>query len=77
MEHETSKILENALKLSDADRAEIAGSLIDSLHMPFDQDAESAWSSEIAKRLENLDSGHVKTVPWPVAREQILGDANS
>jgi hypothetical protein len=32
-----------------------------------DEDAESAWSKEIARRIDEIDRGQVKTVPWSVA----------
>jgi len=32
-----------------------------------------AWDKEIARRIADLDKGKVKTVPWSVARRQIVG----
>jgi len=67
------KILEEALRLPIEARAALAGYLIESLDDSVDEDAEAAWSQEIARRVEELDKGTVKTVPWSVARRQILG----
>jgi putative addiction module component (TIGR02574 family) len=66
------KIVEEALRLPAAARAALAGHLIESLDGSVDEDAEAAWRKEIARRLADLDKGKVKTVPWSVARRQIL-----
>ena len=42
----------------------MAGSLIDSLDDTVDENAESAWQEEIARRLEEVRAGTVKTIPW-------------
>jgi putative addiction module component (TIGR02574 family) len=67
------KILDQALRLPVPARAALAGYLIESLDDSVDEDAEAAWGQEIAKRVDELDRGTVKTVPWSVARRQILG----
>jgi putative addiction module component (TIGR02574 family) len=67
------KVLEEALRLPAEARAAIAGRLIESLDDSVDEDAEAAWSKEIARRIDDLDKGKIKTVSWSVARRQILG----
>jgi putative addiction module component (TIGR02574 family) len=67
------KIVEEALRLPNEARAALAGHLLESLDNAVDEDAESAWSKEIARRIDELDRGKVKTVSWTVARRQILG----
>ena len=67
------KVLDEALRLPIEARAALAGHLLDSLDDSVDEHVESAWSKEIARRLDDLDRGKVKTVPWSVARRQILG----
>ena len=69
---DTSKLLEEALKLRVEGRAALAGSLIESLEETVDQDAEEAWAEEISRRVRELDSGKAKTIPWPEARRVIL-----
>jgi putative addiction module component (TIGR02574 family) len=66
------KVVEEALRLPAAARAALAGHLIESLDGSVDEDAEAAWSKEIARRIDELGKGTVKTVPWSVARRQIL-----
>jgi putative addiction module component (TIGR02574 family) len=67
------RILDEALRLPPEARAALAGHLIESLDDSVDEDAEAEWGKEIARRIDELDSGTVKTIPWSVARRQILG----
>ena len=67
------KVLQEALRLPIEARAALAGRLLESLDGPVDEDAEAAWSKEIARRIDDLDKGKVTTVPWSVARRQIVG----
>ena len=71
------ELLTEALRLPAEQRAALAGELIESLDCEIDDDAEAAWSVEIRRRLERLDSGLAKTVPWPEARRRILAAARS
>ena len=73
MSPKTEKLLTDALKLPSQARAALAAQLIESLDREVDEDAEAAWSAEIARRVKALESGKIKTVPWSKARRQILG----
>jgi putative addiction module component (TIGR02574 family) len=46
-------------------------------HGPEDpaDEIESAWSDEIARRIADIDSGRVKTIPAEEAERMIRGDA--
>jgi putative addiction module component (TIGR02574 family) len=72
MKQEAKKLLSAALQLPPEARAALAGQLIESLEEEVDEDVESAWSAEIARRLEELKSGKVKAIPWAEARRQIM-----
>jgi len=72
MKRDTTKILEEALKLPIEARAALAGSLLESLDQVVDEDAETAWADEIARRVDELNTGKAKTVPWSEARRRIL-----
>ena len=65
------QLLEQALRLSDEERAALAGELIQSLDAEVDADAEAEWSAEIRRRLERVDAGIAKTIPWAEARRRI------
>jgi putative addiction module component (TIGR02574 family) len=71
MTQQTSELLQKALSLSEEERAELAGSLIESLDATVDQAAEAAWNEEIARRIADLDSGKAKTIPWEAVRSRI------
>jgi putative addiction module component (TIGR02574 family) len=49
---------------------------MESLDEQVDEDAEAAWAKEIARRLEEVDSGKVATIPWAEARLRIPGEGN-
>jgi len=51
------KVRSEALSLPEAERAELAHSLVASLDGPADADAERAWEAEILRRLSDIDSG--------------------
>ena len=44
-------------------RAALAASLLESLEDAIDEDAEAAWAAEIAKRIQELDSGSSRRYP--------------
>jgi putative addiction module component (TIGR02574 family) len=69
MNEEISELLKKALALPPAARATLAGSLLESLDETVDEEAE--WRREIARRMQELDSGRVKPVAWAEARQQI------
>ena len=68
------ELLNDAMRLPEEQRAALAAALIESLDDSVDEDAEAAWSVEIARRLHEVESGHVNTIPWPQARRMIAAD---
>jgi len=76
MNEEISELLRKALALPPAARAGLAGSLLDSLDETVDEGAETEWPKEIARRIQELDSGKVKPVAWAEARQQISAFLN-
>lgn len=71
MTQQASELLQRALSLSEEERAELAGSLIESLDPAADEAAEAAWNQEIARRTEDLDSGKAKIISWGAVRARI------
>ena len=59
-----SEVLRRALQLPPRARADIAGTLLRSLDEIEDPGVEAAWRAEVARRLEEIDSGRVRLVPW-------------
>jgi len=71
MTQEVSELLKKALALPVEACAALAGSLLESLDDTVDASAEDEWNEEIARRIQELDSGKVKPIPWAEARRQI------
>jgi putative addiction module component (TIGR02574 family) len=71
MTRETSELLKKALSLPVAERAELAGTLIESLDSTEDESVEAAWDAEIARRIEQLDSGQAEPVSLEEARRRL------
>ena len=68
---DSRQLLAEALRLSDEERAALAGELIQSLETEIDPDAEALWSIEIRARLDRLDAGTAKAISWAEARRRI------
>ncbi len=64
-------LLNDAMKLPHQERAALADALFESLDEGVDEDADAAWSVEIARRLQEVESGRVKTIPWHQTRRMI------
>jgi len=63
---------ERALSLNDEERAELVGTLLESLEIQDDEGVEAAWLEENERRAVELDSGAVKTVSWTEVRSKIF-----
>ena len=64
-------LLDEALKLSDSERAELATRLIQSLDAEADSEVDAAWAAEIERRCAALDAGESVTSDWSEVRERI------
>lgn len=73
MKRDAAEILKDALALPPEARAAVAGSLLESLDDQIDEGAEAAWQAEIARRLNDLDTGKVKLIPWATVRRRLMG----
>jgi hypothetical protein len=63
------KVLDEALQLDLADRAEVAAELLASLDGEPDADVEAAWAAEIEQRATRARSGEDRGRPWAEARD--------
>jgi putative addiction module component (TIGR02574 family) len=70
------RLLSDALQLPEADRAELAASLIDSLDEPADLDVGAAWDAEIKHRLEEMHRGDVTLLSFDEARDRLFGKSH-
>jgi len=70
MTQDAQELLQKALTLSEGERAELAGSLISSLESTVDPDVDAAWQQEIIRRMDEIQSGAVKTTAWAEVKQK-------
>ena len=61
MSNQLETVEAQALKLSPEERAQLADRLITSLF--DDQEIESAWATEVERRIEEIESDRAKLIP--------------
>jgi putative addiction module component (TIGR02574 family) len=71
MKRDPTEILKDALVLPSEARAALAGSLLETLDTEVDEDVKAAWATEVNRRVAELDSGAVKTIPWAEVRRRL------
>jgi putative addiction module component (TIGR02574 family) len=62
MTDKSQAIVEQALKLSPTERADVAEQLLASLDEALDSDVEKAWQEEIQRRLQQVERGEVELI---------------
>jgi putative addiction module component (TIGR02574 family) len=72
MSETADQLLRKALTLNERDRASLAGALIESLDTEVQPGAAQAWDAEIERRVKELESHAVETVPWSKVRERLF-----
>ena len=63
MTQAAATLLQDALRLSEEERIELAENLLRSLHLPMAEEIRQAWAEEAERRLEQLASGSVQALP--------------
>jgi putative addiction module component (TIGR02574 family) len=64
------ELWKEASELSEKDRADLAGLLIESLKGEPDEGAPHG--PEIERRVAQLEAGNVKSIPWEEVRQRLL-----
>jgi putative addiction module component (TIGR02574 family) len=72
---DSKRLLIEALRLHEEERAYLAVELIDGLDSETDSDAEAAWAAEIRARVNDIEAGRAKRVPWAEAGLRIAAAA--
>ena len=77
MTNDATEVLKRALALSAEERAELADSLLESLDGDDDdpEAVSAAWDEEIARRIEDFDSGRVEPVSLEAFRQKLSSAA--
>jgi putative addiction module component (TIGR02574 family) len=69
-----SDLIDRSLALSEAERADLAHRLLVSLQPSVAEspaEVDKAWSAELERRVDQVDRGEVKMIPWPEAEKRI------
>ena len=61
---EAENLYQAALKLSADERYYLAYRLLESVEAERDPDYEEAWAAEIARRIEEVENGTERMIPW-------------
>jgi len=64
MTEDVKKVLNQALALTEVERAGLAASLIASLEEEETGDVEAAWEVELKTRIDRLNSGNTVGITW-------------
>ena len=67
-----TQLFAEASCLDEADRAALAGLLLESLDQPPIPGVEAAWAEEIERRMHELDTGLVELIPWEEVKARLL-----
>ena len=71
MGNQAKALLKEALSLSEKERADLAGALLQSIEPPEELGIEDAWRQEVAARMKALKAGEVETIPWDRVRDRL------
>jgi putative addiction module component (TIGR02574 family) len=71
MPRDVAELLQEASQLPEADRAELAGRILETLHGAPDEGVEAAWAEEVERRVRQIESGEVETIPWEEVRAKL------
>ncbi len=71
MTERAKQLLDDVLRLSLPERAELAAELLASMDGEPEADVEAAWAAEIERRAERALAGQSEGTPWSVVRERI------
>ena len=65
-------LFDEAMRLEPQERATLMRLLIEALDADTEEGVEDAWRVEIERRMAELDSGTVKTIPWEELRARLF-----
>lgn len=65
------ELFDEAMRLDSQERATLMRLLIDALDAESEEGAEDAWRAEVERRMAELDSGAVETIPWEEVRARL------
>ena len=66
------ELLRQALELDPKAREELATLLLESVPDESQEEVDAAWEATIRRRVQELESGAVQTIPWEDVRRKLL-----
>ena len=60
-----------AARLSADDQHALLDRIVDTLASAAERQVAEAWDEEIARRVEDLDSGRATTIPWTEVKQRL------
>ncbi len=69
MTTQVDKLLEEAMRLPEADRIRLAERILATSDRDADADAAEEWAREIERRSREIDQGLVQPIPWSEVRD--------
>lgn len=76
MSRQMEDLYEEASQLTENERAELAGKLLESLEGEPDPAVEMAWAAEVERRVKQVENGEVELIPWEKVREELRRRSN-
>lgn len=71
MNAKIQQLLDDALDLPAEDRVHLADLLLETVNPAHDERTSPEWDAEIARRIQELDNGTAKTIPWEEVRRKL------
>ena len=65
------ELLRQALELDPKAREELATLLLESVPAESQEEVDAAWEATIRRRVQELESGAVQTIPWEDVRRKL------
>lgn len=76
MSRNVEELFREAAGLPEAERAELAGKLLESIEGEPEEGVEAAWAEEVERRVRQIEAGEVKTIPWEEVRARLHARLN-
>ena len=74
MSKAAQEILDAALKLTEMEQEELLEGLMDSMGYDYEPPSDEEFKAELRRRIDDVESGRVKPIPWENARREIFRD---
>ena len=71
MARSARELFDEAMRLEPQERATLMRLLIEAMDADTEEGVEDAWRVEIERRVAELDSGSVETIPWEEVRARL------